>query len=99
MSPRRLDIAVRALGDISSIRHSATKDWGTGQAASYTDSIIELIDSLASFPEFGLSAIAERPEVQETGTGQHFIYYRVRETEIEIIRVLHDSADPDRNLL
>jgi toxin ParE1/3/4 len=99
MPPRRLDITARALGDISSIRHFAIREWGGELAAMYTDSLIELIDSLATFPEFGLCALTDRPEMHESGTGQHFVYYRVHDAEIEIVRVLHDSADPDRNLL
>ncbi|HED18224.1 MAG TPA: type II toxin-antitoxin system RelE/ParE family toxin [Gammaproteobacteria bacterium] len=72
--------------------------WGIQQAQKYIDALEKKCEQLARSPHIG----RERPEIK-TGyrsitEGKHVIFYRVGDSGIEILRVLHGRMDIEHRM-
>jgi toxin ParE1/3/4 len=72
--------------------------WGEVQADLYIDSLDEGISRLAENPELGTDCSHIRANYRRIHVGHHMIYYTAGHRKIDIIRVLHERMDPDKNL-
>jgi toxin ParE1/3/4 len=73
-------------------------EWGVPQADDYIDRLEEAMLGLLRHPEIGVDCADLRAGYRRTGTGRHRIYYRIAETAIEVVRVLHVSMDARAHL-
>jgi toxin ParE1/3/4 len=93
MPTHRVRFTSLARADLRIIRRHSLKNWGQRQATEYMDSILGAAESLGNFPERGSISNPDNPTVRRVITARHVIYYRVLETEIEILRILHERLD------
>ncbi len=56
------------------------------------------ISKMAKSPLLGKSRDYLRPGYRSIQLERHLIFYRVTDTAVEIVRVLHDSMDPELHL-
>lgn len=89
----------RADRDLADIwRYTATR-WDAAQADQYVVTILGAIQALAR--DSGAAHALPRiwPGYKRAFVGSHAIYFRVQgNSDIEIIRILHQSMDADRHL-
>jgi len=74
------------------------EQWGADQADAYLDKLQAGIDQLARNPTIGKACDHIRRSYRRLHVERHLIYYRVIQNRIEIVRVLHDSMEPDLHL-
>ena len=81
--------------DIISIQHYTMDRWGKAQTSKYLDLLEQRLEWLANDPALG----KKRNEVKEGyisfPEGRHIIFYRIAESGIEVMAVIHQSEDID----
>ncbi len=86
-----------ALSDLEEIWLYTFETWSLEQADRYYELIIKEIDFVSMKPKSGKSLNALREGYYSTKVKSHFIFYKFSSTELEIVRVLHESMDiPNR---
>ena len=86
-----------ALTDLEEIWLYTFETWSLEQADRYYDLIIKEIDFVSKKPKSGKNLSYLREGYYSTKVKSHFIFYKFSLTELEIIRVLHESMDiPNR---
>lgn len=87
----------QALKDLEEIWLYTFRNWSRGQADRYYDLIIKEVEFLASKPDSGIPLNHLRPGYKSSKVKSHIIFYLFNKSEIEIIRILHESMDiPNR---
>ena len=84
-----------AQADLAGIWDYTVQTWGEAQARSYTLKIKQTCHALCSDMYPNRSAEDVRPGYRRALVGRHTIFFRSNETEIQIIRILHQSMDVD----
>ena len=69
--------------------------WGEAQADRYLDELDAGLRTLRRFPEMGADYSHVRTGYRRYSINHHRIFYRLTERSIEIVRVLHESMDPE----
>ena len=92
--------------DYVEILRWTTKTFGEGQASTYAETMARAIEALEESPD-ALGARA-RDDIQpgirtlhvarQGRTGRHFVLFRVAGSDIDVLRLLHDSMDLPRHL-
>jgi toxin ParE1/3/4 len=86
-----------ALSDLEEIWLYTFETWSLEQADRYYELIIKEIDFVCKKPKFGKSLNSLREGYYSTKVKSHFIFYKISSTELEVVRVLHESMDiPNR---
>lgn len=86
-----------ALSDLEEIWLYTFETWSLEQADRYYDLIIKEIDFVSKKPTSGKSLNSMREGYYSTKVKSHFIFYKFSLTELDIVRVLHESMDiPNR---
>lgn len=86
-----------ALTDIEEIWLYTLQTWSLEQADRYFEMIMKEIAFLAQKPKSGKNLKAIREGYFSAKVKSHFIFYRFSATELEVVRVLHESMDiPNR---
>ena len=88
-----------AAEDFSSIYEYTLVNFGVLQADAYTDSLESALQLLASSPLMGYECQEIAAEVRRHDHQRHAIFYRQREKDIFIIRILHQQMDPLRHII
>lgn len=90
-------LSALAAEDFAAIYEYTLLNFGIRQADAYTDDLESVFNRLSSSPLMG-------HECQETAEGvrrhdhqRHAIFYRRRESDIFVIRILHQQMDPMRH--
>jgi toxin ParE1/3/4 len=92
--------------DYIEILQWTTKTFGEGQASTYAETMALAIEALEDGPDV-LGARARddiQPGVQtlhvarQGRAGRHFVVFRATGSEIDVLRLLHDSMDLPRHL-
>ncbi len=81
--------------DIISIRNYTMGTWGKAQTSKYLALLEQRLEWLADNPALG----KKRTEVKEGyisfPEGRHIIFYRIAESSIEVMGIIHQSEDID----
>ncbi|HYP61532.1 MAG TPA: type II toxin-antitoxin system RelE/ParE family toxin [Thermomicrobiales bacterium] len=93
MERRTLSLTTPARRDLHSIRRYSMKSWGRDQTEAYVSLLLSTAELLCDFPERGRLVSSDSTNVHRVMIERHVIYYRVFESEIEIIRILHERMD------
>lgn len=97
MSDYRLTPAAKS--DLLEIWNYTLKTWGEKKAEDYLLNIEIKLEQLAENPESGL----KRPEIKQGyysfPVKKHIIFYLRSENHIDIIGILHERMDINKNLL
>lgn len=98
MPAYRLVIAPAAQADLRDIYQHGLHHWGKAQSFRYIAAIKEQMWALTEHPQMG----TERPELLAGARclpiQSHCLFYRLRDANIEIIRILHGRQDPHRQI-
>ena len=96
MATYQLVIAPTAKADLGDIYQYGLRQWGQARSASYLDTLNGKFWALTEQPLIG----AERPEllagIRSLPIESHVLFYRVTDSTVDIIRVLHGRQDPAR---
>ena len=88
----KLDVSVLADKDLENIFDYTLERWGYNQAQEYLGLILEIFNVILGSPKIG----AKQPRMgtlRKLRAEHHMVYYIVGTNNIEIVRVLHKSAD------
>jgi toxin ParE1/3/4 len=103
VASRRLPLEIRPLArlDIKTILRRTTKLWGAEQRTKYKKLIADCLQSLATDPkprskrDESVSGFYRR---HLGGRSRHFIFYKILEDRVRVVRILDDRMDFDRYL-
>ena len=96
---RKLKIIILedAIHDLEEIWFYTFTTWSLEQADRYHSLIIKEIEFLATKPESGKMLDYLRIGYRSSKIKSHYIFYRFNSTELEVVRILHESMDiPNR---
>src|SRR5437588_7711298 len=91
-------LSPRAQRDIEEIWDYTAKNWGDDQAESYVLAIQAAIETVARDPRRGRRCDDLRAGYRKYASGSHVLFYRLVETGIDIVRILHQRMDFDQHL-
>jgi toxin ParE1/3/4 len=97
-SSRSLDFSPEAEDDVRGILAYSLTEWGEAQRDVYAAALDAAFQRLIDFPEIGRSRPEFFPGCRTLPVERHIIYYRLDETTIRIVRVLHMKMDAARHL-
>ena len=86
-----------AVADLEEIWLYTLENWSAGQADRYQNDIHAACAAIADGRRHGRKVEA-RDGYLKAAVGSHFLFYRIRDRSVEIIRVLHQRMDPDSRL-
>lgn len=97
MPSRRFKILLtpRARRDLEEIAQYTQHQWGPEQTRRYMQELDETIQQLRVTPDtIGTDRDRVKPGLRSLSHKRyHFVFYRVRENRVEVLRVLHQRRD------
>ncbi|PLY04407.1 MAG: type II toxin-antitoxin system RelE/ParE family toxin [Desulfuromonas sp.] len=94
----RLFFSPAALADLHEIYRHGLGIWGEEQSSRYLAQLEECLWLLTEQPKMGAARAELFPEVRSLPVERHIIFYQLRSSTVEIIRVLHCRQDPGRHV-
>ncbi|MCB1341193.1 MAG: type II toxin-antitoxin system RelE/ParE family toxin [Pseudooceanicola sp.] len=85
-----------AASDINAIWDYTAHTWGIDQAEAYLDAIRDACAQLASGSGAG-RPVSARGGYFKLAVGRHFLFYRAKGQDLEIVRILHQRMDAERH--
>jgi toxin ParE1/3/4 len=99
-APRKaVALSPRAEADVNNILLYTWQRWGEEQRDRYESVLDRAIVSLADYPEIGVRCPRFFPGCRAHRAGSHVLYYRNLDDVIEVVRILHERADPTRHFM
>jgi len=95
--PRAI-LSARAREDLKEIGRYTEEQWGRAQRRTYLRALFRRFRALVGRPQSGTSRAILRKGYLSIRHGSHAIFYRKRNGDIEIVRVLHAAMDIERHL-
>ena len=80
--------------DLKDIWLYSFERWGEKQADQYYDAIIKGIDLIAHYPKIGVKCDEIKKDFRYFKIKEYEVYYKITDTKLVIIRVLHESMSP-----
>ncbi len=90
--------SARAKQEIKDIYKNTVLKHGKRQAQTYTDGLQSTLQLLADMPEMGRKCDEIRKGYQRHEYERHIIFYKKRNHDILIVRILYDAMDAKRHL-
>jgi len=87
-----------ARDDLEAIWNYTLEQWGIEQAESYLTLLFTCFDELADNPQIGRPRDEVLPSLRSFPQGRHVVFYEIGSNAIEIIGIIHQSADVNRHL-
>lgn len=87
-----------AVADLSSIWDFTEGRWDSRQAEIDVSEVRAAIERISADPERGRACDEIRDGYRRYSIGSHRIYYLTDAPTVDVIRILHQRVDPDRNL-
>ena len=87
-------LSPQALNSLKQISRYTTENFGERQKKKYLKLLKDKMRAAAGNPGMGQERNRIKPGYYSIPAGKHHIYYRIRETHIDIIDVLHQSMEP-----
>lgn len=88
----------RAATDLSDIADFTIQTFGIEQARFYRDELNNCFEILAENPQLGRSAAELAPDLKRFEYQSHVVFYKPKDTDILIVRILHQRMDFKRHL-
>ncbi len=95
---RSLVIKPLAESDLIDVWLYSFDKWGEAQAGRYLKVLNVQMVKLLTHPLLGRSRESLRLGYRSLQIERHLVFYRVSEAEVEIVRVLHVSIEPELHL-
>jgi toxin ParE1/3/4 len=87
----------KAIEDLEEIWLYTVENWSLQQADRYHNLIYKEIEFLSGDPKSGKDLSYLRKDYRSSKIKSHYIFYKYSSSEIEIVRILHESMDiPNR---
>ncbi|HAG81196.1 MAG TPA: plasmid stabilization protein ParE [Cyanobacteria bacterium UBA12227] len=86
----------QARSDLKNILKYTQKTWGSEQRERYKKLLNDAFTKIAANPARGFPREELRPgyySYHVGSHGRHYIFYRVLDDTVEVVRILHDSMD------
>lgn len=90
--------SAEAQGDLDAIFDYGVRQFGIVSADRYLESLIERIERVVEFPLASEVDIGRNRTYRRVGCGSHFIYFRVEDDALWIVRILHKTMLQSRHL-
>ena len=94
----KVRLSRQALKQLEDIAHDTQQRYGSDQRKTYLERIYQRIDQLKDTPALGQERPDIKPGYRSITAGNHVIFYRLGETMIEIIAILHGQMDLKRKM-
>ena len=91
-------LSPQAQSSLKSIRTYSLKQFGKQQTALYLKQLRDQMKELAASPSKGTARDEIKAGYYSAFVGSHTIYYRISDTHIDILDVLHQRMEPLRHL-
>lgn len=91
----RLLLSPAAQSDMSDIWDFTAERWGEDQAERYTQRLRGTLTELAASRPTSRSAEDVAPGYRKCLAGSHIAYFRIAADDLIVIRILHQSMDPE----
>ena len=95
---RSLILSPQAQRDIEEIADYTIAMWGVTRAKTYVGEIQVALKTLAKSPNIGRDCNFIRKGYRKYPVGSHMLFYRLIESGIDVIRILDQRMDVERNL-
>jgi toxin ParE1/3/4 len=93
-----LDFTKAAVSDLQSIRSYTLETWGPEQEQRYLNELWKKFDEILTDSERWRCRDDLFPGCQIAAQGKHVILFRVQDTVLEIVRILHGAMDFPRQI-
>ena len=90
---RGFKVTEKALADLKEIARYTQNRWGRDQRIKYLAQLDSLFARLVNDPHLGTDYSEVRSGYRGYIEGKHIVFFRQKNTHIEIIRILHQSMD------
>lgn len=94
----KLTLTPRARRDLDDIWDYSRNRWGERRAEAYLRQLSLDMRTVVDIPRLGQAAEEIRPGYRRFRSGSHVLFYRVTDTGIAVIRILHERMDVARHL-
>ena len=91
----RLTFSPQAERDLAEIEAWLVREASPKAAASVLERIVARLELVTELPFSGVPRPEFGPETRFVRTSSYVIYYDARETEVDVLRVLHKAQDRD----
>lgn len=91
-------ISKEAESDLEKIWLYIFENWSIEQADRYLNLLLNEFDYLCLKPYSGTSLEKLRKNYWRTKVNSHFVFYKIKSNEIQIIRILHEMMDTESHL-
>ena len=91
-------LSPEAIKDLLTIRAHTQNKWGIQQAQKYIDALEIKCEKLARSPHIGRERPEIKPGYRSITEGKHVIFYRVGDSGIDILRILHGRMDIEHRM-
>ena len=95
----QLRVTPKAESDLIGIWVYTCDEWGVDQADKYVDELDEGMKQLIHHPSLGADYSHVLPGYRRLQVEPHAVFYKVLETELLVVRVLHEDMDAPARLL
>jgi len=90
--------SAQAEADLLDIWLYTADEWNLTQADNYLTQLGRAIENLVEHPEMGKDRSELRAGYRSLRVNHHIIFYRLNASEVEVIRVLHESVDIESHI-
>ena len=94
----KINKQVKAENDLIDIWLYTLNEWNEKQADHYLDELNDKIQKLIDNPYLGTNCEYVRKGYRRLAVFHHKVYYYLTDDSIEVVRVLHERMDEERNL-
>ena len=95
----KLSVTPKAESDLIGIWMYTCEEWGGEQADKYLDELESGMRRLAEHPSLGSDYAHVFPGYRRLQIEHHAVFYQVLESEVLVVRVLHEDMDAPERLL
>lgn len=89
---------VKARRDLKNIWLYSFKSFGVDQADKYFDDLESAMEIIRDNPLIGVSCDYIRAGYRQFKVNEHYIFYRITNKTVHIVRVLHDAMQASNHL-
>jgi len=93
-----LDFTKAAVSDLQSIRSYTLETWGAEQEQRYLDELWQKFEEIRADPKRWRRRDDLFPDCQIAAQGKHVILFRIENSVLQIVRILHSAMDFPRHL-
>ena len=87
-----------AAQDIRDVQSYTLEQWGPEQWHDYLDKLNSVFEKLSHNPALGAERADVRTGLRSIPIGVHVVWYRIRNDNLEVVRILHGAMDPRMRL-